>query len=254
MKLLKWMIGLVVVLLVAFAVARNVLIRDVVRKAVRQATGFDLEVGSVHLGLLSPTFDMDEVTLVNPDDFPEAAAFHIRQVHVRYELASLFSDTIRLKEVVLDIPSAVVVVKDDGESNLERLSKAAKNTSEDSVGTSDSPAGSADSGSVEPPADQGKASKRLHIGQLKLKLGTVHTKRYKLGEDKPETNSYDLHIDQTYDDVNSIQQIVTLVTTEILVRELPNLLGGLEKALNGNSDDLKDTGEQLKKTFEGLFR
>ena len=79
MKLLKWIV-IVVVLAVAGAVlARNVIVRRSAVKAVQDATGFNLEVASVHVGLFSPTFDIDGVKLLNPKDFPEPMAFDIRQ-------------------------------------------------------------------------------------------------------------------------------------------------------------------------------
>jgi uncharacterized protein involved in outer membrane biogenesis len=50
----------------------------------------------------------------------------MRQVKADYALGSLFKNEIRLSEVVVDVPRVVVVRKADGETNLQRLSGAAR--------------------------------------------------------------------------------------------------------------------------------
>jgi uncharacterized protein involved in outer membrane biogenesis len=249
MKTLKWILIVLVLVVAVGVLARNEIVKKGAIKAVRQATGFDLEVGTVHVGLFSPTFHIDEVKLINPDDFPEATAFDIRQIQVRYDFASLFSDRIRLKEVILDVPTAVMVVKEDGESNLDRLRKTGSSKEEDPTEPS-----TKDEGKQPESPSASKPSKSLLIDRLTLKLGTVHLHRYVEGQQKPEVKSYDLKIDRTYEDVTSVQQIGALVATEIAVRELPNLAENLDKLLKDNKGDLKAAGESLKKTFEGLFK
>ena len=49
---------------------------------------------------------------------------------VSYDLRSFFADEIHLREVVLDIPRMVVVQKEDGESNLQRLSQVGQGKEE----------------------------------------------------------------------------------------------------------------------------
>ncbi|HBA83121.1 MAG TPA: hypothetical protein DCZ95_03410 [Verrucomicrobia bacterium] len=246
MKLFKWILALVVLAVIAAVAARNMVVRKMAIRAVEQATDFQLDVGTVQVGLFRPTFDIEQVALLNPEDFPEKTAFDIRRIHVRYDFKSLFGDRLHLREVVLDIPTAVMVVKEDGESNLDRLRQAG------SAGAEEKSEPSTEEKSSEP--EESKAPRSLQIDRLVLKLGRVNMHRYVEGQATPEVKTYDLKIDRTFDDVTSLQQVAGLVAAEIAVRELPNLVNHLDKILKDNDGDLEAAGESLKKTFEGLFR
>ena len=88
---------------------RNAIIKSGARKAVREATGFDLEMGGVSANLLASRFEIRDLKLINPEDFPEETAIEFKQMFVSYDPKSLFTDEIRLRSIVLDIPRMIVV-------------------------------------------------------------------------------------------------------------------------------------------------
>ncbi|MFH0880819.1 MAG: AsmA family protein, partial [Lentisphaerota bacterium] len=237
------------------AISRNVIIKNTSRAAVQKATGFDLEIGSVNLGLLRPSFDITDVKLINPEDFPEATAFDIKRAFVRFDFKSLFSDKIRLNEVVLDVPMVVMVIKDDGDSNLQRLSTVAqKEEQQPTEGKGSGEGKETSEKSSTPSAQPAKPAKELQIDVLKIKLGKVKIHTYTQGQSKPEEKILDLNLDETYENVTSLQDIGVLISKEILTRQAGDIINLVGDTLRKNKGDLGSSGKDLEKSFKGLLK
>lgn len=240
--------NVLIVLVLLFAVgimARNAIVRSGARSAIQQATGFDLEVGGVNAGLLSSTFELKDVKLINPEDFPEATAIEIRRMFVGYELKSFFTDEIHLREVVLDIPRMIVVQKEDGESNLKRLSQAGQGKEEGEKRTGEK--------SEENPEEKAeKPAKKFRIDTLTLKLGSVEMHTYVQGQDKPNVQVHDLNVDRTYTDVRDPTQMATIFAMAMLEGVGAQAFKGISKAFENNQGELDKTGEELGKAVKNV--
>ncbi len=252
MKILKIVVVLLVLLVVALVLGRNVAIKSAAQQAIKQATGFDLEVGSVRVGLVKPEFEINELKLINPEDFPERGAFEVRQVKVAYDFLSLFSDNIRLREVVVDIPEAVVVKKADGETNLQRLSAVARK--EKKTGEKEPAA----EPPAEPPApaEAGKPAKKIRIDLLTLKLGTVRVRDYSKNEDKPEELTYNLNVNQQFQNVTDIKTVGIMITAMIVQNVGTRVISDVSKIVQENYRPI-DVGKQIDKigsAFKGLLQ
>lgn len=242
LKIGVWIVAVVVVIVMA----RNQAIKAGARAAVQKATGFDLEVGSVHAGLLAPTFEIHDLKLINPEDFPEATAFEVKQARVNYDLPSFFKDEIHLREVILDVPKVVVVKKEDGETNLKRLSEAGKGKEESGKG----------SGAPEEKTGQtGKPAKKMRIDVLTVRLGTVEVRDYTGGGDKPVVSTYELNVDQTLRDVTDLSDVGVMVSAAIVGNIGAKVLGDVGKELQKHQGDFdkaaKGIGDALGSIFGG---
>jgi uncharacterized protein involved in outer membrane biogenesis len=261
-KMLRNVILVVVVLLAVVLVGRDVLIKSATRKVIQSATGFDIELGRVHVGLFSPTFEITDLKLINPEDFPEREALEIRTLRVRYDIPSLFTDTIHLPEVVIDVPKIIVLTKEDGESNLDRLGGKKEKPVETSA------AGEGEGAKAEPtaakevaPAQAEKPAKNVRIDKLIVKLGTASVRRYVAGKDKPETVDAPMNVDRTFDNVTDLDQVVRVLSADILVGALPGALNDINKILQSHEGDskaaekeLSDQVKQLKRSYKDLFK
>lgn len=243
----KIILNIVIVLVLLFVVGlmtRNAMIKSGVRNAIQQATGFDLAVGGVSAGLLTSSFEISDLKLINPEDFPEETAIEINRMFVRYDLKSFFTDETHIREVVLDIPRLVVVQKEDGESNLQRLSDAGKGKKAEEEKTEEK---------AEEKAE--KPAKKFVIDTLTLKLGTVEMHTYVQGQDKPQVQVHDLKIDRTYTDIRDPDQMATILAMAMMEGAGAQAIKDIGKALQGNQGDLdktvKNVGESLKGFFKG---
>jgi hypothetical protein len=253
-KIIRNVLIVLVLLFVVGWVARNAIIMSAARNAIQRATGFDLEVGGVSAALLSSTFEISDLKLINPEDFPEETAIEIRRMFVGYDLKSFFTDEIHLREVILDIPRMVVVQKEDGESNLKRLSQAGQGKGE---------------GEKKPEEKHGetpekkaeKPAKKFRIDTLTLKLGTVEMHTYVQGQDKPRVETHDLKVDRTYTDIRDVNQMATIFAMAMVEGVGAQAFKGISKALEDNQGDLDKTGKELDKavknvgeSLKGLFK
>ena len=251
-KMLKWVGIIVVALIVAVVAARSVLIKNAAQKAISKMTGFDLKVGGISVGIVSPEFEIRDLKLTNPPDFPDAEAFDVKQVYVKYDLMSFFGNNPHLYKIVIDIPKAVVVKKADGETNLERLEKASKQAG-GGEGKAEGKKGEKKPEAKPAPGEE-KPAPQVRIDLLTLKLGTVEVRDYSRGGEKPEVFTYDLNVDRTFENVTELNVISTVIAAEILNNVGGKLIQDMGKIMEQNQGDLKKTGKELEKNFKGLLK
>lgn len=246
----KTILNVLIVLVLLFALGlmtRNAIIKSGVKNAIQQATGFDLEVGGVSAGLLSSTFEIKDLKLINPEDFPEETAIEIRRMFVGYDIKSFFTDEIHLLEVVLDIPRMVVVQKEDGESNLKRLSQVGQGKKEGEKQPGEKP-------EEKPGAKPEKPAKKFRIDTLTLKLGTVEMHTYVQGQDKPQVQVHGLNVDRTYTDIRDPDQMATIFAMAMVEGVGAQAFKDIGKALQNNHGDLDKTGKDVGNQLKGLFK
>jgi uncharacterized protein involved in outer membrane biogenesis len=242
-RMIRNILVVVVLILVTVFIARNSLIKSGAKNFIQQATGFDLEVGGLNAGLFSSAFEINDLKLINPEDFPEATAMDIKRMSVSYDLPSFFTDEIHLREVVLDVPLMVVVQKEDGESNLQRLSEAGQGKDEPGQKTEeDTPAES----------KAKKPAKKFRIDTLTLKFGAVEVHKYIQGQDKPDVQKHELNINRTYTNITDPNQLAVFFTAAMLEGAGLQMFKDIGKALDSNQGDLDKTGKELEKTAKDL--
>ncbi len=178
---------------------------------------------------------------------------------VSYDLKSLFEDEIHLREVILYIPRMVVVQKEDGESNLQRLSQAGQEKEDGEKKTGEEKAG--EEAEEKPGEKAEKPAKKFRIDTLKLKLGSVEMRTYIQGQDKPQVQVHDLNVDRTYTDIRDPEQMATIFAMAMLEGVGAQAFKGISKVFEDNQGDLDKTGKDLEKAvkdvgnqLKGLFK
>lgn len=251
--------------LVVLFVVESSIVKSALRKTIHSRLGFDLEVGRVRHGFIHPVFEIWDLKLINPEDFPDGEAMDIRRVRVNADLRSLFTDTIHLRELVLDIPKIVVVRREDGQTNLQRLNEAIREeTRPPSAPAPSAPAGggagtaAAVSNARAPaPAPKPEAlppwyERTFRIDRLELKMGSVEVHDYTRGGDKPRVGIYELNVDQVLKDVTDPSTIGVVIAATVAEKVGLQMAGDLGSLIEQHRDDLDKAGEQLDKAFKNL--
>lgn len=221
-KALKISLIAVVVLVLVVSLFSRVLARKAVVWAVAKETGLDLEIGGLKIGKLSPWFEITDFRLMNPEGFDPAPCVHIAKLRVQYSPLSLFSDTIRISRLYLDI-SRVLVVEEGGKSNLDPL---VEKTLSAPVPPTRSPEPASEGRSADPeqrpvsPPAITSGRKNFSIGEFTLKLGTLELRRRTAEEEDPVIQEFVFDETFVFTNATTPEQIVQRVAAGFLVKQM----------------------------------
>lgn len=126
-KVLKWLAGLVlliVVLVVVFLLSLDTILRVVAVHNIRTQTGMEAEIGTFHLGLLEPVVTIRDLKLHNPPSFGGTPFLSIPEIHVEYDRDALAKNQIHLTLVRFNLGELDIVKNEAGETNLLSLGVA----------------------------------------------------------------------------------------------------------------------------------
>lgn len=243
---------LVLALIMAtFLVAKNQIIKVAVVQAVHMATGFDMSVGKIDVGLFNQSVEIKDLRLYNPSDFPDREAFDIRRVYVKYDRWSLLSDVIKIKQLDIDIPKVVLVRKADGETNISRMKEASeKATAKEEAAEKQStePAPEPTNRKSDGAGPEEKVPKKYLIEELNLKLGTAEYRSFGEEGTPPEVSTIVIDRESTYTNIDGVGAITTQIANDILLN------GGIQTIFENlvSSEDAQKILPGINKAMEKL--
>ena len=126
-RILKWILGLVlliVVLAVVFLLSLDTILRTVAENRIRAQTGMDVEIGKFHLGLLDSVVTIKDLKIHNPPSFGGTPFFNIPEIHVEYDRDALFKNKIHVTLMRFNLGELDIVKNEAGETNLFALGVA----------------------------------------------------------------------------------------------------------------------------------
>ena len=268
-RALKILASLVVLAIVVLAL-RNMIVRQVARRFLYSSTGFDLEIGDLSVWLLKPVVEIADLKLINPEDFPEPEAFVVRKIRIVYDLRSFLGDEIHLREVEVDIPKAVVIRNEDGDTNVGRLGggrepvpapapappppeAAGEEAPSGAPREAASPSGEGPGAAparAEPAAKP--ATKPFRIDTLRIRIGTVQIYDYSRGGREPAVMTCNMNVDRTFTGVTDPKQIAPGLAAAVLENAGGQAIMEMGRIFQGNRDDLSAVQDQLEEAAEKM--
>ncbi|MCO5043771.1 MAG: AsmA family protein [Verrucomicrobia bacterium] len=258
------------------------LIKTEARRFLVAQTGFDLDIGKVKAGLFSTRVEFDDVTVRNPPDFPETTAMVIDRIVLDLNVGSLLRGKTHLTELQLDVPRIVVVRKETGETNFQRMSdtirrKADEAAQSKSAPTEAPPAQTHADDSAAPNSEAGnpeesksdtqpepesvpktKATRPFLIDRLAVRIGTVEYRDYG-APDAPAVSQIALNVDREAQHVENAQQIQSLLIGGLIGSFFKQALNDGGQSLKAVLEDenlrseAKRVGKDLKRAFKGFL-
>lgn len=132
MKILVGMVVVLVVLLLAIVLTLPLTIGPIVKTAASvggpKVLGVPVSVGDVKLSPLAGSLTISQVKVGNPEGYSSKDSFAVDKVHVELNLASLVSETIVVRKILIDAP-AISYESKDKKSNFDVMLANAKNAS-----------------------------------------------------------------------------------------------------------------------------
>ncbi len=174
-KLIIKLIVAVVVVLVLAVVVSIFYLGSIVKKGVETVgptiTKTDMKVGSVTVSLLSGHAKVTDLVIGNPDGFKTESAIKMGLVSATVQPASVFSDKIVVKSIVVQGPEITYEGSLSGGSNLKKL---LDNVEAATGGDKSAPKEKPDTGEKKP-------AKKLQVDEFVLTDAKIHVSLKELG-------------------------------------------------------------------------
>jgi len=223
--------------------AQDLIYKFLVEKAVKTATGLDIEIGHFRLGVLSKQFiDIKGLRIFNPDEFEDSVLADAPAVYADYNLSSVLSDRIQIRDMRVELKEFLIARNKQGVLNL----KAFK-------------------------ISESKSSRHFAIARLRLKISKIVFKDY--SKTPTVIREYNLNLNEEFRNLDGIHSVVRIVIVKAVTgTAIKNLikfnLDSIQKpvasALSGGTkifDEttkntaavIKGTGGILRETFHAIF-
>lgn len=239
-------------------VARKIVLA-VANSAGRAAGGFEVELDGLHMGLLAPTFEVTGLRVLNPSNYPVRACMEMKRLFVRR--ASLWGGA-EIPEIDIDLTRLVVIRRQDGQMNVERLVEAqsvgpeAVNAEKPAV--QPSPAiKSSNSAAPKPPASAAPGTRTkadrptFTIRKLRVKVDRLDYHDYSLGAE-PMVIPVEIRFDQTFENVTDIADLAGQLQAQLLVGDLFGGTNGPARAARGDGGGGGAVERQIEDVIRGL--
>lgn len=199
--------GIAVAAVFAIGLAKDMIIKGVVEGAVRQKTGFPLNIKSFRLGVLRSFVDIRGLELRNPSKFSERHMIDAPEIYVDYKIGSFLKGRAHFEEIRLSVREIVIVKNANGELNLNELK------------------GSGGTGSAKPAAEKPAGQKRsgkggisaLQIDRLHLEIGKVVYKDFS-GGGAPRIEEFPININETHENISGLDPVIGLIMGKVLLK------------------------------------
>ncbi|MBN1254251.1 MAG: AsmA family protein [Deltaproteobacteria bacterium] len=225
MKKLGIIAAIVVAVFALLFLFKNILIKAAVEGGTRKATGLELTIEDMDVGLFSSKVDITDMRLLNPAGFPDKVMIDIPKFLVDVELASFFKGGAHVETIVLDLKELMVVRNKDRKLNLSALKSVSEKQQK---------------GRKPVEQKEEKKAPQVVIDTLVLKIGKVTYKDYSWST-KPFTKTFNIGINEVYRNITDPKKLVNL----IIVRALQKT--NIAQLANFDLDTLKaDVGDTLK--------
>lgn len=220
MKKLITVAVVVIALIVAVAVVKDVAIKTAVEKGAEMVTGLRLTMSGFNVGIFRSIVSIRGLKLHNPKGFIDPIMVDMPEMYVDYDLPAIFGGMMHLREVRINLAEFVVVKNRDGRLNLDSLKAIAAQKQR------------------KPAQEEAGRVMKMRIDLLKLKIGKAVYKDYSAGG-APSIREFNINIDDTYTNIDNPNTLVSLIVVKALtgtaIANLANFdIGSLSSSVSGS--------------------
>jgi len=228
-KFLKITAMVVLVLVVVFAVFKDIIVKTGAQVAIKTMTGLSLEADKFHIGLFSTKIDIENLKIYNPKDFPDPLMVDLPKIYVDYALKDIIGGTIHLNDLKFFLTELTIVELSDGRSNLDGIMKLASKKKEPAK--------------TEPAKE--KKPLKVQFDLIELKVGKFVVKKYDQNS-KPKVEEFNISFNRRYENVTDFKAIsadITQYVGKVLLQAAMKVdLGDATEAIKGTLNTVTNLG------------
>jgi uncharacterized protein involved in outer membrane biogenesis len=123
-RIIKWLFILLLLALLALAglvVSKDAIARLAAEERIRAATGMDVKIEKLSVGILSPVVTVQNLKLYNTPEFGGTPFMDVRELHVEFDREAFAQRKLRIKLLRLDLAELTMVKNDAGSTNFQFL-------------------------------------------------------------------------------------------------------------------------------------
>ncbi len=193
---------ILIVLLSAFFL-RGFIVKGAISGGVKLATGLDLEIGRLDIGVFRTAVVIKNMKLLNPSGFSEPVMMDVPEISFDYDLGAILSGKIHIENMKLRLKELNVIKNAKNTLNLDTMKDSLQSRKEQPVG-----------GRTAQPQKQAKVS-NLMIDKLDLEVGKVTYRDYSPSA-VLKTANFNLNIHEKYENIQDAQAFVNLLMLKAL--------------------------------------
>jgi len=230
----KIILGLLILFLLAVAILifnRNIIARFVIVNGIKKASGLDIKIGSLNIGL--PSVTVSDLKIYNPAGFKDPILADIPRIYFDFDLPAFFKNKINIGKFEIEVKELAAILNEEGKLNFNSLALLVPK-----------------SGKGKPP--------EIKINELKVKIDKV-TYKSNFSAIGMKAMEFNPNINETFHDVTDPSKITAEILHRILSRAGIQRFAGfdLQKAARGKITEttgaikgaLDEAGKDLEKIF-----
>lgn len=119
LRLLLYLFIAAVVLVVAAVLLKDTLLKELMQRRIRHATGMDARIGQVEVGVLSPEVTIEDLKLYNSPAFGGSLCLSMPELHMEYDPDAMRTGKLRFPLIRLNLAEVDVVQNRKGRLNFD---------------------------------------------------------------------------------------------------------------------------------------
>lgn len=197
MKKIVLLLCIVALIIGVLFLVKDRMVSGMLVSGVRKAAGLDLRIGTVDVGLLNTSLLVRDAQLLNPHGFPEPMMVRIPELYVDYDIRSLLTERVHLRELRIDLAEVTVITSGAGAVNIDDLRTPFSSQSPGSGSrTQDLP--------------------QILIDAADIQVGSVVFKDYT--HSPPRIETFEVNVDEEMRDVSDLNHLASAVVLKVLSR------------------------------------
>lgn len=216
-------------------VGKDLIAKTALEKGVKAATGLEMSVDSVKVGLLDTYVDVKELKVKNPASFKEKDMAYLPRIYIDYDLGDIIKRFFHFQEIELNLKKLVVLRDKEGQLNIGSLKMVEKEEKK-----------------AEPSKEEKKQTKmpEFQVDLLTLKIGKVIYKDTSAGQAR--VREFNVNLDEQYKDITDFQKFSKLILVKALSSTSISSLTGFDlDSLQGQVSGINAVSG-LKESLQGL--
>lgn len=204
MKTLKRSLVIVILVLTALVVGKNVIAKAAVMGAAKAITGLDVHLRSMSVGLLKTAVRIQGLEVHNPPAFVDSVMLDMPEIYVDYNLGSMLKGKPHLSEVRIHLAELDVIKNQEGAVNINSIQALQS--------------GKPNAQAKPSPKTAAGPAPEFQIDRLSLKVGKVVYKDYTRRGAPPQVREFAVNINEYYEHITNPYTFAGLVISRALVK------------------------------------